>query len=341
MGERLEGGDPRIKDQGPGISLDSNPYLFVVGCPRSGTTLLQRMLDNHPRLAVANDTHFIPRVIDGVPPGVDQPLTPELVERVRTYKRFYRMELPDAAVYDAAKRSRTYTQFVGALYSEHGRLRGKPLAGEKTPDYVRRLPFLHALFPRARTVHIIRDGRDVALSALEWGRKDRGPGRLKLWWEEPVAVCALWWRWQVGTGRRDGRTLGADLYREVRYEDLVAHPGAMLQDLARFLDLPFSRDMLAYHEGKVRYAPGLSAKKAWLPPVQGLRSWRARMPGRDLELFEALAGDLLSELGYELGAGATSPEVVAVSERCREWWDSEMARRKAKESRRMAGSRTG
>ena len=273
------------------------------------------MLDNHPRLAVANDTHFIPRVVDGVPPGVDPPLTPELVERVRTYKRFYRMELPDAAVYEAAEKSATYREFVGALYSEHGRLRGKPLAGEKTPDYVRRLPFLHALFPRARTIHIIRDGRDVALSALEWIRRDRWPGRLELWWEEPVAVCALWWRWQVGTGRRDGGELGPDLYSEVKYEDLVARPEPVLRDLVDFLDLPFSRDMLAYHEGKVRNEPGLSAKKAWLPPIQGLRSWRARMLERDLELFEALAGDLLSELGYESGAGAPSPEVLAVAER--------------------------
>jgi hypothetical protein len=318
--------------------IGRNPYLFVVGCPRSGTTLLQRMLDNHPILAVANDTHFIPRVIDGLPPDVDPPLNPELVERVRTYKRFYRMELPDAAVYEAAKKCGTYREFVGSLYSELGRLRGKPLAGEKTPDYVRRLPFLHALFPRTKTIHIIRDGRDVALSALEWAREDRGPGRLELWWEEPVAVCALWWRWQVGMGRRDGKELGPDLYREVTYEDLAAHPEAVLRDLTNFLDLPFSRKMLAYHEGKVRSELGLSAKKAWLPPVVGLRSWRARMPERDLQLFEALAGDLLCELGYELGAKDPSPEVLAVAKRCQGWWVSEMARRKAKELRGMARS---
>lgn len=319
---------------------NSNPFLFVVGCPRSGTTLLQRMLDNHPSLAVANDTHFIPRVVEGVPVGVDPPLTPELIERVRTYKRFYRMELENTAVHEAAERSGSYREFVSALYSEYGRLRGKPLAGEKTPDYVRRVPFLHAMFPWAKTIHIIRDGRDVALSVLEWAREDRGPGRLKVWWEEPVAVSALWWRWQVETGRRDGGELGPDLYHEVKYEDLVAHPETLLRELAGFLSLSFSSDMLAYHEGRVRREPGLSAKKAWLPPTSGLRNWRAGMSQRDLELFEALAGDTLSELGYEHGAGEPRPTVDALAQRCRNWWNSEMARRKAKDLERLSRART-
>jgi hypothetical protein len=313
-----------------------NPYLFVVGCPRSGTTLLQRMLDNHPQLAVANDSHFIPRVMENVPIGVDPLLTPELVEQVRTYRRFYRLALPDDAVREAARESRTYGEFVGALYSEYGRLHGKPLAGEKTPDYVRRLPRLHPLFPWARFVHIIRDGRDTALSILQWARGGKGPSRFELWEEEPVAVCALWWRWLVTTGRRDGRALGPARYHEVRYEDLVARPETTLRELASFLGLPYAPEMAAFHEGKTRHDSGLSAKEAWLPPTRGLRDWRTQVSERDAELFEALAGDLLSELGYERSVGTPSPSVAATAERCRRWWESEMARRWAKQASRLS-----
>src|SRR5262249_46258492 len=64
----------------------ANPRFFVVGCPRSGTTLLQRMLNSHPQLAVANDTHFIPAAIKGVTPRPDLPVTPEIVERVRRFR---------------------------------------------------------------------------------------------------------------------------------------------------------------------------------------------------------------------------------------------------------------
>ena len=312
------------------VELASNPYLFVVGCPRSGTTLLQRMLDNHPQLAVANDSHFIPRAIQNMPEEANPALTTEIVEWVRGYRRFARLGLSDAATNDAAANARTYAEFVSALYSKYGSMRGKPLAGEKTPDYVRDLPRLHALFPSVKTIHIIRDGWDVALSLLEWAREDKGPGRFQLWQEEPVAVCALWWRWQVSMGRRDGANLGPARYREISYEDLVARSEEVLRGIAGFIGLPFAQEMLDYHEGKTRYDPGLSAKKAWLPPTPGLRDWRAQMSERDLELFEALAGDLLSDPGYERAVSSISLETAEAAERCQRWWDSNTARRQAK-----------
>ena len=201
---------------------------------------------------------------------------------------------------------------------------------------MRRLPLLHGLFPNARVLHIIRDGRDTALSILQWANEKRGPGRFDLWETQPVAVTALWWRWQVGTGRRDGARLGPDRYREVGYEELVAHPAEQLTEICEFLGLPSSDQMLRYHEGRQKQAPGLSAKSAWLPPTSGLRDWRTQMRSRDVELFEALAGDMLQELGQERATSETSPEVARLAEDCRNWWDETLARKEAK-ARRRAG----
>src|SRR5216683_1275983 len=94
-----------------------NPFLFVVGCTRSGTTLLQRMLNNHPQLAVVNDSHFAIQVIRRSKKIIDPSLTPELVEEVRTYPRFPRLGLTDEIVGHASSVSRTYSEFVSALYS--------------------------------------------------------------------------------------------------------------------------------------------------------------------------------------------------------------------------------
>ncbi len=297
-----------------------NPYLFVVGCPRSGTTLLQRMLDNHPELAVANDTHFIPRALGHDEADPDLPLTADLLARVRAYRRFPRLGLTDAEVDEAAARTDTYAAFVGYLYHLFARKHGKPLGGEKTPDYVRHLPLLHRLFPRARFVHIIRDGRDVALSTLGWAHENKGPGKWTLWQDEPVGTCALWWRWQVSAGRNAGALLSPDRYYALAYEDLVAQPEAELEKLALFLKLPCSPRMAAFHEGKTRPAPGRSAKSAWLPPTQGLRDWRTQMAPHEVALFEALAGDLLKALGYERRYHAIPPDVWAVAAQCRKWW---------------------
>jgi hypothetical protein len=294
------------------------------------------MLTSHPQLAVANDTHFIPRAIGNVPPGVDPLLTDEIVERVRNYHRFPRLGLPDEVVLAAASRSRTYKEFISALYSAYARQYGKPLGGEKTPDYVRHLPMLHGLFPWAKMVHLIRDGRNVALSVMEWARVNKGPGRFRLWQENPIAVCALWWHWQVSTGRRDGIALGPEWYYEVYYEDLVDRPEQVLRDLCEYLEIPFAVEMLCYYKGKTRYEPGLSAKKAYLPPTPGLREWRTQMARRDVELFEALAGDLLAICGYSPGVGVVSSEIEVLSGQLRSKWESELAERQAKKAKRLS-----
>ena len=136
-----------------------------------------------------------------------------------------------------------------------------------------------------------------------------------------------WWRWLVSAGRRDGGTLGPGRYHKVRYEELVAHPEHRLRELALFLELPYAPEMARYFEGKTRSRAGRSAKGAWLPPTSGLREWRAQMSVRDQELFEAIAGDLLSELGYELAREPVRPKVAALAERCEGWWRTEMERR--------------
>ena len=301
----------------------SNPYVFVVGCPRSGTTLLQRMLDNHPQLAVANDSHFIPRVIKDRPAGiVNPPLTPTLVEYARTYHRFYRLGLDAREVEWAAHGAPTYRAFVGRLYDAYAGKRGKPFAGEKTPDYCRHIPLLHALFPRARFIHIIRDGRDVALSTMEWANEDKGPGKLELWRTDPLATCALWWRRQVSIGCHDGRPLGPETYTEVRYEALVQDPEPELRRLSGFLDLEYSPEMAHFFEGRTKRKPGLSAKKAWLPATPGLRDWRDQMDASDETVFELLTDDLLRDLNLPMNAPRLRHTHRLRADRARIIWES-------------------
>lgn len=322
---------------------DRSPYLFVVGCPRSGTTLLQRMLNHHPLLAVANDTHFIPRaieknrpeLIDDLVQGRAVSLDAELVHGVREYHRFARLGLEDSDVDLAASDAVTYQDLVRRLYTAFGKRQGKPVTGEKTPDYVRHLPLLHGMFPAARTIHIIRDGRDVALSLLDWATEKKGPGRLELWKEQPVAVSALWWRWQVQSGRRARGVLGQECCLEVHYEDLVDRSDDLLRQMTDFLKLPFSAEMVAFHEGRSRPDSGLSAKQAWLPPTSGLRCWKTDMDREDIALFELLAGDLLTDLGYPTSGLSPSPETKAVAVQAQEWWDTTMSRRSARAERRL------
>jgi hypothetical protein len=172
------------------------------------------------------------------------------------------------------------------------------LVGDKTPSYVRSIPTLHALWPEARFVHLIRDGRDVYLSTINWDRAFKITRRFAAWSQDPVTTAAFWWEWNVRLGRESGGLLEQDLYYELRYEALIANPPEECAKLCKFLDVPYEDAMLHFHKGRERTEPGLDAKRAWQPVTSGLRDWRSQMPAGDVERFEAAVGDLLDELGY-------------------------------------------
>jgi sulfotransferase family protein len=278
-----------------------NPYAFLVGSARSGTTLLRRVVDAHPLIAITPETHWVPRFYAQRRGLTDEGfVTRELVARLVAYWRFTRFGVAQEDLLRLVDGNDpvSYAEFVSGFYDLIGRARGKRLVGDKTGEYARALPTLHALWPTARFVHLIRDGRDVALSVLAWKERPSA-SRFSTWQEDPVMTTALWWSRNVRLGREGGAVMSRELYYELRYEALVTQPEAECASLCAFLDLPYDEAMVRFHEGRTRHEPGLTPKQAWLPITPNLRNWREQMPAEDVERFEAAAGDLLDELGYE------------------------------------------
>jgi hypothetical protein len=273
----------------------TEPFLFIVGRGRSGTTLLQAMVDSHPLVAIPPESHLVVRI----------------ARRRRRYERrggfdaerfvgdlvshygFRRWDIPADDVRETLRRSpaRSVPEATRALYGLYARRHEKTRYGDKTPINVMHLPLLARFLPEARFLHIIRDGRDVALSYLD-----------QPFGAETVPEAAFRWRRDVFTGRRDGSRLGAGRYMEVRYEALVQEPESVLRRVCAFAGLAFDPAMLAYREhGERVLAPRIKPAHPHLgrPPTPGLRDWRRDMAPGDVAVFETLAGDLLSELGYE------------------------------------------
>jgi hypothetical protein len=242
-------------------------FPFLIGCSRSGTTLLRAMLDAHPQLAVPPESHFAL-----APDG--RALRRAL--RREPWFRHWGIEAPDLGGLEVA-------DAVRAVFAAYAAAHGKPRYADKTPHYVSHLPLLGKRFPEARFVHVVRDGRDVALSLLEvpWGPDD-------------VEGAARHWRRRVLEGRDAG--LGPDRYREVRYEALVADPERELRALAAWLELPYDAAMLDHRVPIVPYPE--HHRRLALAPTRGLRDWRREMSAADAAWFEAVAGDALAELGY-------------------------------------------
>lgn len=311
------------------------PALFIVGCPRSGTTLLGRMVGAHPDVDMVHETHWIPRPVQegrGLTPegSVTPELIPSLFEDRRFVKWFTRWsdrlhigreELERLAGSGAPV---SYASFVSGIFNLQGKVHGKRLVGDKTPDYVRHIATLHVLWPQARFVHLIRDGRDVCLSVMNWRRAPHTAGIFATWAEDPFLTTALWWERNVRLGRGDGRSLGSELYSELRYESLVADPAGACAALCEFLGVPYDDAMLRFHEGRTKTDPGLDAKAAWRPVTRGLRDWRSQMAPEDVERFEAVAGDLLDELGYARAVPRPSAAALEHAARVRQSFDRDI-----------------
>ena len=197
----------------------TNPFVFIVGCSRSGTTLLQHVVAAHERIAIIPETRWFLRWHEkgyGISP--EGLVTTELVERLFEKHRLFRdidLGIRPEELYALVSNGSEirYPEFVRLLFNRYGKARGKPLVGNKTPGYVRRLLTLHELWPESKFVHIIRDGRDVCLSMRQKRaakQKPIKPGRFATWEDDPVITLALWWEWDVRLGREAGINLGPD-----------------------------------------------------------------------------------------------------------------------------------
>jgi Sulfotransferase family len=275
------------------------PQLFVLGVSRSGTTMLRVILDRSPGIAIPDETFFIPQLAHRHPGVVD---TAEFLEDVRRLPRLAAWGVPAEDISARLRPGMTTGEALDAVFSAYAAHHGKLRWGDKTPMYMRHLALLERLFPAAQYVHLVRDGRDAALAFL-----DMPEGVVTRTWAHPrsPAGFACEWRTEVSGARDLGRRIGPARYLEIRYEDLVAGSSDVMRSVCDFAGLPFEPQMLEF-AGAVDVSAKPHHQRLLQPPTRGVRDWRSQMGPEDVRAFEAIAGDLLGELGYELAGSAPS-----------------------------------
>jgi hypothetical protein len=286
--------------------MSGDGFPFLVGCNRSGTTMLRAMLDSHPQVSVPPEAYFVIPVLNRAAhyergDGFD---VDTLLADLQGNPSFRRNWLLSADSIDALRTAppADTPDALARLYASYAAERSKPRYADKTPQHVLHIDLLARSFPTSRFVHLVRDGRDVVPSLIE---NRHGPARF------PDAV--EYWRSRVLAGRRIGGALGPTRYLEIRYDELVAAPEAQLRTLCEFLDLPYDPQMLEYPAragevvaGTFDARPHLGVGRA---PTANLRNWRTALPDHDVQLFEALAGDALDTFGFERSTMAASGRV--------------------------------
>jgi hypothetical protein len=254
-------------------------HVVMGGAPRSGTTLLRKLLDRHPELCAGAETKlFVPAAFN-------------LDWLAQSYA------LPRAELEGLLRSSPSQAAFIDAFATRVTGAARKQRWAEKTPQNIRHLEWILTRFPAASVIHVVRDGRDVVCSMREhpdWRWVDGA-------WRKMLVPRSLEWyarRWLDDTAaglawRRDPR------YSEVRYEELVADPARVMRGVAD--------------------AIGASPEEAWLaglsvaasrgsparPDYEGAVSaasvgrWRTDLSADEQGLVARLCGARLRELGYE------------------------------------------
>lgn len=291
--------------------------LIVLGVSRSGTTLLRVILDRSPGIAIPDESFFIPLLARRHGRTIDATRFLDDLSRMPTV-RAWGLSVDDVAA--RVRSGMSTADAIAAIFETYAARAGKPRWGDKTPMYMRHLSLLERLFPDAQYVHLIRDGRDAALSFLQMPE-----GTFTRTWAHPrgAAEFACLWRKEVSDARALGRRVGRGRYYEVRYEDLVTAPPQVVSAVCEFAEIPFDPVMLEY-TGAVDVSEKPHQQRLLQAPTAGVRSWRQDLSPDESRVFEAVAGDLLADLGYEL----VSPQSRRPSVRTRAargWYDARLA----------------
>lgn len=283
--------------------MNISPVPFIIGAPRSGTTLLRLMLDSHPELAIPPETHFIPSIL-----------------QIKTINDFFRIITNYCSWTDfclsrdiffgqlQALRPFNLGDGLRCFYELYSKRFGKERYGDKTPIYYAHMLDIQSILPEARFIHLIRDGRDVILS-------------LRNVWFAPgndVETLATYWLRIITEAQRQGSL--CKYYLEVKYENLVTMTTDVLRDICKFIELPYHHSMENYqhtshsrlnelndlydNKGNLIVSKqrrlSLHAFTRQRPDSSRIGQWRREMTKREVNRFLDIAGTKLYELGYSI-----------------------------------------
>ena len=277
------------------FEVDLERPVVIVGVGRSGTSLLQSMLNAHPELGFPPETHFFRRYVAPHRPGAfwTEADRARLLESLREDEDFARAGVDADELFTDPRCAAGPAGAFRALLERCALARGKPRVGDKDPKNIDSLPALHSYFPGARVIHVVRDPRDVLLSRTKAAWSAHRP-----WWVHPLI-----YREQIQRGRRLGADLFGEAYMELRYEDLITEPEAQLRRICEHADLFWTPAMLNFGDSARELVDEreLSWKRETFGPLLANNSgkWRDGLSQRQVAYTESTCAETFKEFGYE------------------------------------------
>lgn len=265
------------------IAQPAAQLVFIVGCPRSGTTWVMDLLDSHEDTVLATPAALMMK--DPSEHGSKESRLfagPAFDEHCQFLLKHYEHN-----------RALLLAYAHGAVQlCELGNRSGKPVILEKTPSHIYRVKELAAFFPNSKFVYVMRDGRDTCLSMLKAGESWGAD-----WAPKTMEEAAKIWADSVAIGAPMERAIGKDRWLTIRYEHLLGETEENIIKMFNFIGLTLDHDQV-----KVIRDENAGGAKAWF---EGLYrkgksgQWKEELSQEDLQTFNSVAGDHLAFAGYK------------------------------------------
>ena len=270
--------------------------VFIVGVGRSGTNLLQGMMNAHENITFPPETQFIrhfitnPSINNKIRKGDNGRVRRKILEDKNLNE--LNINLKDIIEGSTEGSKLSLIDFYEKLLEAYLIKKKKKIIGDKYPKNIEYLKEIKALFPGAYIVHIIRDPRDVVLSRL---KADWSKGR-------PVFVQALTCREQIKMGRKDGRNLFGENYYELLYENLLENPETELSKVCRFLGIDFDENMLEFNQraGEIVKNKEKKWKDNLFKPIlsSNKNKWMSELKKSQIFQVETICQPIIEDFGY-------------------------------------------
>lgn len=271
------------------------PPIFILGVPRSGTTLLRLLLNAHSQIAICGEIHFFDQVkeIEKRLPELNNDNLDEFFNYLNNTYSLQKLTRKDELfknVKELLKKEKkaTYEKFYSYLMEEYARLDNKKIIGEKTPQNIRYVNDILKMFPNAKIIHIIRDPRAAIASMLKVD-----------WTADDVIINTL--KWKIDILFAEDYKKKSLNFKEVYYEKVIEKPEETLKDLCSFIGVEYEDTILEFHKTAKQYIGNQPEKVNTFKPLSSasLSKWKEELSEEQIYIIEKLAGSYLEKIGYK------------------------------------------
>lgn len=281
--------------------------FFILGNPRSGTSLLRIMLDSHPNIVVPPESGFIEWLFEKYKDWDFKKMVGPFMKDLYQSKKFETWNLPKDHLLEVLMdhQPNTYQLTCQNIYFAYGNKFGKNLIswGDKNNYYIQHVYKLKHIFPDATFIHLVRDGRDVAASYKKINQSDF-KSKYKPTLPNTIERIATEWVSNLEVINNFFQTLKEDKFITLRYEDLLNSPTQQLTRITKFLDLNYHSNMLDYHIRNQKYGiepiETIEWKKKTLEKIDSSNIGRYKNDLSQFEIseFSFYAKNLLAKFSY-------------------------------------------